>query len=40
VLFLFGLLGVGPLFIQLSLNEAWEHGTPGGAGYGGPPPVV
>ena len=32
-------MGLGPYFIQDSLNNAWENGTPGGAGggYGAPP---
>ena len=31
-------LGLGPYFVQDSLNNAWENGTPGGAGgYGQPP---
>lgn len=34
VTFLFGL---GPFFIQTGLNNAWENGTPGGAGGMAPP---
>ncbi len=32
ILFLMNLLYLGPFFIQQSLNNAWENGTPGGAG--------
>ena len=32
ILFVLNFVYVGPLFIQKSLNNAWENGTPGGAG--------
>lgn len=32
ILFIMNFLYVGPLFMQKSLNNAWENGTPGGAG--------
>lgn len=32
ILFVLNFVGIGPLFIQKSLNNAWENGTPGGAG--------
>lgn len=36
ILFVLNFVYVGPMFIQKSLNNAWESGTPGGAGgYGG-----
>lgn len=36
ILFVMMLVGIGPLFLQQSLNNAWENGTPGGAGHGTP----
>ncbi len=35
ILFLLHMVYVGPYFVQEALNQTWEHGTPGGAGYGG-----
>ncbi len=32
ILFVLNFVYVGPLFMQKSLNNAWENGTPGGAG--------
>lgn len=32
ILFVMNFVSLGPLFIQKSLNNAWENGTPGGAG--------
>ena len=32
ILFVLHFVYVGPLFMQKSLNNAWENGTPGGAG--------
>ena len=32
ILFVLNFVYVGPLFIQKSVNNAWENGTPGGAG--------
>lgn len=32
ILFVMNFLYVGPLFVQKGLNNAWENGTPGGAG--------
>lgn len=32
ILFILNFVYVGPLFIQKSLNNAWENGTAGGAG--------
>lgn len=32
ILFILNFVYVGPLFLQKSLNNAWENGTPGGAG--------
>ncbi|MBA2663787.1 MAG: DUF4234 domain-containing protein [Bradymonadaceae bacterium] len=37
ILFLMCIFGLGPFFIQQSLNAAWEQGTPGGAGGFGTP---
>lgn len=34
ILFLMHFLNVGSLFMQQSLNNAWEHGTPGGGAAG------
>ena len=34
ILFVTNLVGLGPLFIQQSFNNAWENGAPGGAGHG------
>ena len=31
ILLVLNLVGIGPIFIQQSLNNAWENGTPGGA---------
>jgi hypothetical protein len=36
IIFILALLGIGPIFIQMALNNAWENGTPGGAGFGSP----
>jgi hypothetical protein len=35
ILFIMNFVGIGPLFVQQSLNNAWENGAPGGAGHGG-----
>ncbi len=35
ILFVTFLVYVGPFFLQKSLNNAWENGTPGGQGGGG-----
>lgn len=35
ILFIMNFAQVGPLFMQKSLNNAWENGAPGGAGHGG-----
>lgn len=35
MLFIMNFVYLGPFFLQKSLNNAWENGTPGGAGYGG-----
>lgn len=35
ILFLLHFVYVGPYFMQEALNQTWEQGTPGGAGYGG-----
>lgn len=34
ILFVMMLIGIGPLFVQQSLNNAWENGAPQGAGHG------
>lgn len=34
ILFLMGVVGMGPFFMQTALNNAWENGTAGGSGYG------
>ena len=31
MLFVTFLLGLGPVFVQVGLNNAWENGSPGGA---------
>jgi hypothetical protein len=30
IMFVMALFGIGPFFMQQSLNNAWENGTPGG----------
>jgi hypothetical protein len=35
IVFATGLAGLSPFFIQESLNNAWENGSPGGGGGGG-----
>jgi hypothetical protein len=41
ILFVLHFVYVGPMFVQKGLNNAWENGTPGGAGGfgGGAPPM-